>query len=142
MSGPACPTIAPCSQPSTPLRAAVGGGLRPALTAAPRGASRGSGRDGETPFSRTKKHACSYGSAILQNLTHATSFRNKSDLRSRLAGSEVLNARSATDGSEQYGRDNYFPGVKPPGCSLRSTRLWHANGHDGPARISQAAGGS
>ena len=29
-------------------------------------------RPGETPFSRTKKHHQSYGSAILQNLTHAT----------------------------------------------------------------------
>ncbi len=55
MSGPALLTIAPCSRPSTPLRAACGGGLRPALTAAPRGALRGSGRDGETPSSRTEK---------------------------------------------------------------------------------------
>jgi len=72
MSGPACPTMAPCSRLSTPLRAALGGGLRPALTAAPRGALRRSGRDGETPLSRTKKHPRSYGSTILQNLTHAT----------------------------------------------------------------------
>ena len=55
MSGPAFSTMAPCSRPSTPLRAACGGGLRPALTAAPPGALRGSGRDGETPFSRTEK---------------------------------------------------------------------------------------
>ena len=74
MSGPACLMIAPCSQPSTPLRAADCGGLRPALTAAVRGALRGSGRDGETALSRTKKHHCSYGPAILQNLTHATLF--------------------------------------------------------------------
>ena len=36
-----CPTplmVAPCSPPSRPLRAACGGGLRPALTPAPRGA--------------------------------------------------------------------------------------------------------
>ena len=72
MSGPASSTIAPCSRPSTPLRAAYGGGLGPALTPAARGALRGSGRDGETPFSRTKKHSRSYGSAILQNLTHTT----------------------------------------------------------------------
>ena len=45
MSGPACLSVAPCSQPSTPLRAADRGGLRPALTAAPRGALRKSGRD-------------------------------------------------------------------------------------------------
>ena len=72
MTGPACSTIAPCSRPSTPLRAACGGGLRPALTATVRGALRSSGRDGETPFSRTKKHHQSCGPAILQNLTHRT----------------------------------------------------------------------
>ncbi len=77
MSGPACPTIAPCSQPSTPLRAAFGGGLRPALTAAARGALRKSGRDGETAPSRTKKHHCSSGSVILQNLTHITIAANR-----------------------------------------------------------------
>ena len=37
------------------FRAACGGGLRPVLTAAARGAFGSSGRDGETPFSRTKK---------------------------------------------------------------------------------------
>jgi hypothetical protein len=36
-------------------RAACGGGLRPALTALARGAFLELGRDGETPFSRTKK---------------------------------------------------------------------------------------
>ena len=72
MSSPACLMIPPCSRPSTPLRAAFGGGLRPALTAAPRGALQKSGRDGETPFSRTKKHHPSYGPTILQNLTHIT----------------------------------------------------------------------
>jgi len=55
MSGPASPSMAPCSRRSTPLRAAFGGGLRPALTAPARGAFENSGRDGETPFSRTKK---------------------------------------------------------------------------------------
>ena len=72
MSGPARSMMAPCSRPSTPLRAADCGGLRPALTAAVRGALRGSGRDGETALSRTKKHHCSCGPAILQNLTHVT----------------------------------------------------------------------
>ena len=75
MSGPARSMMAPCSRPSTPLRAADCGGLRPALTAAVRGALRGSGRDGETALSRTKKHHCSCGPAILQNLTHVTSSR-------------------------------------------------------------------
>ena len=55
MSGPASSTMAPCSRPSTPLRAACGGGLRPVLTATARGAFRSLGRGGETPFSRTKK---------------------------------------------------------------------------------------
>ncbi len=72
MSGRASSTRAPCSRPSMPLRAASGGGRRPALTAPARGAFQKSGRDEETPFSRTKKHPCSYGSAILQNLTHIT----------------------------------------------------------------------
>src|SRR5438552_17303618 len=41
-------SLAPCSPPSRPLRAASGGGLRPALTAAARGAIRNRGQDGET----------------------------------------------------------------------------------------------
>jgi hypothetical protein len=41
-------SLAPCSPPSRPLRAALGGGLRPVLTAAARAALRNSGRDGET----------------------------------------------------------------------------------------------
>jgi len=48
------------------------GGLRPVLTAPARGALRKLGRDGETPFNRTKKHHRSYRLAFLQNLTHAT----------------------------------------------------------------------
>lgn len=55
MSGPASSTMAPCSRPSTPLRAAYRGGLRPVLTATARGAFENLGRDGETPFNRTKK---------------------------------------------------------------------------------------
>jgi hypothetical protein len=55
MSGPANPSMAPCSRPSTPLRAAYGGGLRPVLTATARAAFLSVGRDGETPFNRTKK---------------------------------------------------------------------------------------
>ena len=72
MSGPAyhdCTVLAA----STPLRAAFGGGLRPALTAPARGALRKSGRDEETPLSRTK-HRCNHGFAFLQNLTHTTVF--------------------------------------------------------------------
>jgi hypothetical protein len=49
--------LAPCSPPSSTLRAAQRrGGLRPCLTAAARGARGSSGRDEETPpVSRTKK---------------------------------------------------------------------------------------
>ena len=71
MSAPARTILAPCSRPSTPLRAASGG-LRPALTATARDASRTSGRDGKTPSSRTEKRHCSHGFAILQNSTHTT----------------------------------------------------------------------
>src|SRR4051812_16189517 len=53
---PGCASIGPCSQPSRPLRAAFGGGLRPVLTAAARGPLRWFGRDGETAaVSRTEK---------------------------------------------------------------------------------------
>ena len=55
MSGPVRSSMALCSQPSTPLRAACGGSLRLALTAAARSAFLEAGRDGETPFNRTKK---------------------------------------------------------------------------------------
>ena len=55
---PTCPRMAPCSPPSSTLRAASGGGLRPCLTAAARVAWKASGRDEETArVSRTKKHA-------------------------------------------------------------------------------------
>lgn len=53
---PTCPSLAPCSPPSRPLRAASGGGPRPVLTAAARGAIPNPGRDEETaPSGRTKK---------------------------------------------------------------------------------------
>ena len=53
---PTCLSLAPCSPPSRPLRAASGGGLRPVLTAAARGATANPGRDEETaPSGRTKK---------------------------------------------------------------------------------------
>jgi hypothetical protein len=55
MSGPILSILALCSQPSTPLRAACGGSLRLVLTAAARSAFLDAGRDGETPFNRTKK---------------------------------------------------------------------------------------
>jgi hypothetical protein len=48
---------------NTAFRAACGGGLRPVLTAPARGALQSSGRDGETPFSRTKKHSAVFCSA-------------------------------------------------------------------------------
>ena len=56
MSGPASATMAPCSRPSTPRSAPPAAvALRPALTAAARGAFKRLGRGGETPFSLTKK---------------------------------------------------------------------------------------
>src|SRR6516164_6986541 len=73
MSGQASAIIAPRSPPSMPHSAPLSAvALRPALTAPARGAWLRAGRDGETPPSRTKKQTCSYGSAILQNLTHTT----------------------------------------------------------------------
>src|ERR1700721_2764408 len=47
-------SLAPCSPPSRSLRAASGGGLRPTLTAAARGARQSAGRDEETATRRTK----------------------------------------------------------------------------------------
>ena len=61
--------LAPCSRPSRTLRA---GGLRPSLTAAARDAPCRSGRDEETPVSRTRKPHSAYSLRILQNLTHTT----------------------------------------------------------------------
>lgn len=57
-AAPVRTSLAPCSPPSSALRAACGGGLRPRLTAAARGARIDAGRDEETArVSRTKKHA-------------------------------------------------------------------------------------
>ncbi len=56
MSGPVPKILAPCSGPSRPRsapRAAVA--LWPAWTALARAAFLEGGRDGETPFNRTKK---------------------------------------------------------------------------------------
>lgn len=72
MSVPVSPSIALGSQPSTPLHAACGGGLRPVLTAAAHSAQKASGRDGETALSQTKKHHRTNGPIILLNLTHIT----------------------------------------------------------------------
>ena len=56
MKGPAYLRVAPCSQLSRPRAAPpMAVALRPVLTPAARGAFRNSGRDGETPFSRTEK---------------------------------------------------------------------------------------
>jgi hypothetical protein len=54
---PTCPRVAPCSPPSSTLRAGSADGLRPCLTATARDAWETSGRDEETALvSRTKKH--------------------------------------------------------------------------------------
>jgi hypothetical protein len=55
MSGPAFPSIAPCSRPSTPLRAAIAGALRPVLTPAARDAHANLGRDGKTTLQPNRK---------------------------------------------------------------------------------------
>ena len=60
-----------CSPPSRPLRAAFGGGLRPALTAAARAAS-------SSAASHREKHHQVHGRALLHNLTDTTS-RSASD---------------------------------------------------------------
>ncbi len=70
---PARPRLAPCSPPSRTLRAA--GRLRRSLTAAPRAALTISGRDEETPLSRTRKHHFASDTAILQRLTDTTGDR-------------------------------------------------------------------
>lgn len=57
-AAPGRASLAPCSPPSSALRAACGGGLRPRLTAAARVARIGVGRDEETTRAgRTKKHS-------------------------------------------------------------------------------------
>ena len=56
MNGPASPTMAKCSRPSTPRSAPpLAVALRPVLTATARGALANLGRDGETAFSQTEK---------------------------------------------------------------------------------------
>jgi hypothetical protein len=55
---PTAPSVTPCSPPSRPLRAASGGGLRPALTASARGVpERGQVGTKKRPPDRTKKLA-------------------------------------------------------------------------------------
>jgi len=53
---PACLSLPSCSPASRPLRAAFGGGLRPALTQAARAGDKFAGRDGETALNQTEKH--------------------------------------------------------------------------------------
>jgi hypothetical protein len=56
---PTCPRMAPCSPPSSTLRAGSAGGLKAMLDRGEHDAWGKSGRGKETaPFSRTKKHAC------------------------------------------------------------------------------------
>ena len=58
MRSPRPPSVAACSSPSRPLRAAFGGGLRPALHCdCARCLRQWAGRDGETHSGRTKKLA-------------------------------------------------------------------------------------
>jgi hypothetical protein len=68
---PTCPSLAPCSPPSRPLRAAYGGGLRPVLTAAARGATLIAGRDEETAPSVEQRNCTRY-QILLQNFLDTT----------------------------------------------------------------------
>jgi putative transposase len=53
---PASLSLPSCSPASRPLRAAFGGGLRPALTQAAPAGDKFAGRDGETALNQTEKH--------------------------------------------------------------------------------------
>ena len=64
-------SLAPCSPPSRPLRAAFGGGLRPVLTAAVRGATLSAGRDEETVPSVEQRNCTRYRT-FLQNFPDTT----------------------------------------------------------------------
>ena len=68
---PTCPSVAPCAPPSRPLRAASGGGVRPVLTAAARGATLNAGRDEETAPSVEQRNCTRY-LIILQNFSDTT----------------------------------------------------------------------
>jgi hypothetical protein len=71
---PTGPSLAPCSPPSRPLRAACGGGLRPVLTAAVRGVTLNLGRDEETA-PRVEQRNYARCQTLLQNSPHATPSR-------------------------------------------------------------------
>ena len=63
MTSRPCPSLAPCAPPSMPLRAAKGGGQRPALTAAVRGALKNAAGTEKRPrpnkeTARTKAENC------------------------------------------------------------------------------------
>jgi hypothetical protein len=101
--------IGPCSQPSRPLRAASGGGLRPVLTSAARGPLRWFGRDGETaPVSRTEKLA----SAREKPLPRSPRLKNLEDQRLHAAAAPAAAdrparpTRAATDGRLRRGHNN------------------------------------
>ena len=68
---PTRPSPAPCSPPSRPRRAASGGGLRPVLTAAARGATLTSGRDEETASAIEQRNFARYR-IFLQNFPDTT----------------------------------------------------------------------
>ena len=70
MRVPTCPSLAPCSPPSRPLRAASGGGLRPVLTAAARGATANPGRDEETAPLRSNKETALATTSLAQLRQH------------------------------------------------------------------------
>ena len=76
---PTRPSPAPCSPPSRPRRAASGGGLRPVLTAAARGATLTSGRDEETASAIEQRNFARYR-IFLQNFPDTTAVRKPTGL--------------------------------------------------------------
>src|SRR5262249_46334861 len=95
-------SLAPCSPPSRPLRAASGGGLRPVLTAAARGAlpeGRSGRRDGSVRSNKGML-ALNLSSASpppmtdLLNFAHTTSSGARSDLK---FGGSLTHAAAAAD---------------------------------------------
>ena len=95
---PASPRLASCSPPSSTLRAACGGGLRPSLTAAARDAHIASGRGGKTPLQPNRKTLI--GRAV-RRTTHAlhnpdifTRYRQRTLLRRRFGLAIVISKRA------------------------------------------------
>ncbi len=103
MRVPTCPILAPCSPPSRPLRAAFGGGLRPVLTAAARGATANPGRDEENGPLRSNKETA------LATHTFATSRQHNRLIANPVgpapAGHPARSSRQRRHNGQDLGRD-------------------------------------